>query len=266
MSRMLGIGILLLASPTFALGQNRPAKKNKAIPPTSQEYAQIKTLSAVVGRLGSVDTSGSSGMTITLEIPYQAPATGPEATRKQGYQAQLNSLQRQCQAALQIRNPVYRSQRLAQLATRMQQVQALGNVAATTVAYKQYDMEGIDKLVVRRLNLPLEYDNKCYPKKYSKEDIDRLKGKDKTLPGYEAGLLDLQTSQTVQCYLAKSKPAKKDDKEAVDPEQKPAKKGGKDKQARDRPADLPQVRMIVILAEPPDGAANQKPPARKKKQ
>jgi hypothetical protein len=75
----------------------------------------------------------------------------------------------------------------------MQQVQALGNVAATTVAYKQYDMEGINKLVVRRLNLPLEYDNKGYPKKYSKEDLDRLKGKDKTLPGYEAGLLDLQT-------------------------------------------------------------------------
>jgi hypothetical protein len=266
MSRMLGIGILLLASPTFALGQNRPAKKNKAVPATSQEYDQIKTLSTVVGRLGSVDTSGSSGTTMTLEIPYQAPATGSEATRKQGYQAQVNSLQRQYQAALQIRNPVNRSQRLAQLATKMQQVQALANAAATTLAYKQFDMEGIDKLVVRRLSLPLEYDNKGYPKKYSKEDLDRLKGKDKTLPGYEAGLLDLQASQTVQCYLAKSTPAKKGAKEVVDPEQKPAKKDGKDKQAGDRPADLPQVRMIVILAEPPDGAAYQNPPARKKKQ
>jgi len=262
---MLGIGILLLASPTFALGQNRPAKKNKAVPASSEEYAQIKTLSAVVGRLGSVDTSGSSGTIMTLEIPYQAPATAPEAARKQGYQAQLNSLQRQYQAALQIRNPVYRSQRLAQLATRMQQVQALGNGAASTLAYKQFDMEGIDKLVIRRLNLPFEYDEKGYPKKYSKEDLDRLKGKDKTLPGYEAGLLDLQTSQTVQVYLAKSKPAQKDAKAAVDPEQTLPKKDGKDKQG-DRPADLPQVRMIVILAEPPDSAANQNPPARKKKQ
>jgi hypothetical protein len=263
MSRTLGIGLLLLASPTFALGQNRPSKKNKTIPATSQEYAQIKTLSAIVGRLGSVDTSGSGGTTITLEVPYQAPATGPEAARKQGYQAQLNALQRQYQAALQMRNPMYRSQRLAQLATKMQQVQAQGNAAATTLAFKQFDMEGIDKLVIRRLNLPFEYDNKGYPKKYSKEDLDRLKGKDKTLPGYEAGLLDLQNGQTVHVYLAKSQPAKKD---AADPEQKPAKKDGKDKQGADNSVDLPQVRMIVILADPPDGAANQNPPAPKKKQ
>src|SRR5271167_2209008 len=60
------------------------------------------------------------------------------------------------------------------------------------------------------------------------------------------------SNQTVQVYLAKSKPAKNDAKEAVDPEQKPARKDGKDKRG-DRPADLPQVRMIVILAEPPDG-------------
>jgi len=181
----------------------------------------------------------------------------------------LNLVRRQDQA-LAIRNPAQREQRLAQVAAQMGelqvqmmltqaravanmervQMQALMNQARTVAvaqqqamqnpAYKlaagtkQFDLHGTDNIVVRRLNLPFEYDDKGYPKKYSKDEIQALRGKDPSLPGYTARYEDLQAGQMVKMYITRPKDGKKGDGLPV---------------VQDEDSNGPPVRMVVILAD-----------------
>jgi hypothetical protein len=297
MARVFGLIVLLLLAPTVVFGQR--TKSSKPVLGTTQEYAQIKSQGEVIGTLANLDTAGSSNKSFSLDLPYLYvvaknasgafnPATGAGGTRATNYQSQLASLQRQYQQAMAVKNPAQREQRLAQIAGRMQQLQAqimaqqarleqvmlaqsariFGNAArnapSVAVGYKEFDMEAIEKTVVRRSHPPFEYDDKGYVKRQSKEELDRLRGKDKTLPGYEASFLDLQAGQTIKVYLVKNpaKKVKKENKDADDPDEKPAGKNKKDAGVLSR--DLPQVRMILILAEAPD-ADSGKDQAKKKR-
>jgi hypothetical protein len=156
---------------------------------------------------------------------------------------------------------------------------AARNAPQVAVGYKEFDMEAIEKIVVRRSSPPFEYDNKGNVKIRTKEELDRLRGKDKTLPGYEASFLDLQAGQTIKVYLVKNpaKKVKKEDKDADDPEKKPAAKDDKkkdDKKKDDKKKDangvlsrdLPQVRMILILAEAADADSGQDQAKKKRAQ
>jgi hypothetical protein len=58
-----------------------------------------------------------------------------------------------------------------------------------------------DEVMVRMLNLPLEYDDKGKPKKYTMEEVKKLKGPNASLPGYEAKLEDLKTGEPVLVVL-----------------------------------------------------------------
>jgi hypothetical protein len=305
MARMLSVFVLLLLSPTLVFGQR--TKSIKPIPGTTQEYTQLKSQGEVVGTLANLDTAGSSNKSFALDLPYLyavakntpggfAPGAGTRSARPTNYQSQLATLQRQYQQAMNVKNPVQREQKLAQIMARMQQVQAqmvvqqarleqqmlaqaariFGNAARNApqvaVGYKEFDMEAIEKIVVRRSNPPFEYDNKGNIKTWTKEELDRLRGKDKTLPGYEASFLDLQAGQTIKVYLVKN-PAKKVKKEdnADDPDKKPAAKDDRDDKDKKDPngvlsRDLPQVRMILILAEAPDADSGQDQTKKKRAQ
>jgi hypothetical protein len=288
MARILGlIVLLLLVSPTIVVAQR--TKSAKPIPGTTQEYAQIKNQGEVIGALASIDTAGSSNRAFTLHLPYvymvakktttTTPVPAVRVTRPTNPQSQLAALQRQYQQALTTKNPVQREQKLAQIMMRIQQLQvqmaaqqarleqqmlaqaarifgnAVKNAPQAAVGYKEFDMEAVDKIVVRRSQPALEYDNKGNIKVLTKEELNRLRGKDRTLPGYEASFLDLQAGQTVKVYLAKNtaKKAKKEEDDADDPDQNPA--ANKKDAVLNR--DLPQVRMILILAEAPDADTGQ---------
>jgi len=301
MSRLLGFLFILMLAPTLVCGQR--TKSVKPVPGTPQEYALLKNQNDIIGKLVNVDTASSGNKTFSLDIAYQyavAKSTGSGTVnpitgrvgRQTNYQSQLAALQLQYQQAMNITKPAQRQKRLAQIAARMAQLQAqiggqqaqldqlmlaqaarvFGNVAKSApsiaVGLKEFDMEAIDKAVVRRQNPPVEYDSKGNLKKYSRDELDRLRGKDKTLPGYEATFLDLQNGQFVKAYLSKSQPAKKekkDDKNA-DPPEDAAKPDKAKKPALNTTVDLPQVRLILILSDPNEGDGQDQPGVRKKNQ
>jgi hypothetical protein len=89
---------------------------------------------------------------------------------------------------------------------------------------------------VRTMLLPETFDSKGNPKKYTPKELAELKGKDRTLPGYESSVEGLGAGQTVTLTLAARAPAppgkKKDDAEKASVEK-----------AR-------QVRLVVITSAP----------------
>jgi hypothetical protein len=296
MIRLLGLGIMfLLLAPPEALGQNK-GKKNgnpgggNVTEGTPTEYAQLKKASDVVGKLAYVD-QGSGAKSFTLDIQYFYPAPGnyngnlyqrnpgggfrPINVAAANYQNQLNNLLAKQQQYLQ--NPTKKNQqKLLQIAGQIQNLQAKllmqqmqqlmtmnrlfnqgagGNVKMAS-AFKEFTMETIDNFLVRRLNPPFEYDDKGNVKQFTKEELEKMKGKDKNLVGYEAKAEDLQAGQVVRVYMAKpkAKPKDKDEPKA------------EDKKAEDMPPDPPQVRMIVILADAAANAPDNPQPKKKKKQ
>jgi hypothetical protein len=107
---------------------------------------------------------------------------------------------------------------------------------------KEFDLQAIDEVKVRLLQLPVEYDDKGHAKKYSAKELKELKGKDH-LPGYTGSWENLAPGQIVKIYL-------------VPPKKKAAEKGQDKVQVEDKAAfDLlednkkPQIKMIVVLAE-----------------
>jgi len=98
--------------------------------------------------------------------------------------------------------------------------------------YKDFDLPVADKVVVRKLNLGMEYDNEGNVKTFTKEEIAKLKGNDPKVPGYAAKLEDLKAGQFVHLYLNPPPKAEKDQK---------------DEGVGNIPR--PTVRMIVILQD-----------------
>jgi hypothetical protein len=106
---------------------------------------------------------------------------------------------------------------------------------------KEVKLQGVEEVKVRTKVLPVNYDEKGKPKKYTKKELAELKGPNKKLPGYTAEWSNLNKGQVVQVYLAKKKTKTKVKKK-------------KDKEEDDElfdDKDRPKVVMIVILQEPP---------------
>jgi hypothetical protein len=104
---------------------------------------------------------------------------------------------------------------------------------------KTLEFQAMETVKVRTMVLPEQFDDKGEKKKYTKEELAELKGKDRNLPGYESSLEKLEAGQKLRVVQvpAKKKPADKD-KEDADLDKDP-KEVEKTKQAK----------MIVILAE-----------------
>jgi hypothetical protein len=98
----------------------------------------------------------------------------------------------------------------------------------------------VEDLKVRLARPPVQFDEKGKVKKYTKKELDDLKGPDTKLPGYMAEFSDLHADQIVEVYLKK----------------KDASKGAKPTGKKDKDADtdllahvLPEVSMVVILVD-----------------
>jgi hypothetical protein len=70
-----------------------------------------------------------------------------------------------------------------------------------------------DDVKVRRMTLPVDFDDKGKPKKYTQKEKDELRGPDKKLPGYTAGLEDLKAGQLIDVYLVRKAGAPKNPKD-----------------------------------------------------
>jgi hypothetical protein len=99
---------------------------------------------------------------------------------------------------------------------------------------------------VRTMVLPEQFDDKGQPKKYTKEELATLKGKDTHLPGYESSLEKLETGQKLRVKFSPKKASSAKPKEAD-----PDKDAVPEKNAKDPTEKKTQVKLIVILEEAP---------------
>jgi hypothetical protein len=106
---------------------------------------------------------------------------------------------------------------------------------------KDIEFEGDDEVKVRTMVLPVEYDDKGKPKKYTEKEKRELKGPNKKLPGYTADWDNLAKGQTVEVHLPKPKKQKP---------KPPAKKKDKDDEDAELFKEKPKAVMVVIVAEP----------------
>ncbi len=237
------------------------------------------------GKLLSLPAPNSS---FNVEVPtnrleLKNPGQAVNPTVQKAFSAytrdvqRVNQLQNQVQQAT---NPKAYQQAMQQLQNAMNQAeQALNNAmqAAQNPANSPYkvvtDKKTVEfhtgeQMVVRTLMLPLEYDDKGQPKKYSPEDVKKLKGPDPKMPGYEAKLEDLKTGTNVLITLGPTEASStgKKDPEKKDPDKKEPEKKDADKPATPN-ADMTHrtvVTMILILnAE--DHAATTRPDKKGKK-
>jgi len=114
------------------------------------------------------------------------------------------------------------------------------------------EFQAAETVKVRTMVLPEAFDDKGNPKKYTKEELAELKGKDKNAIGYESSLEKLEAGMKVRVTLAPA-PKKKDDNKDKDAKDKDKEAKDKDKEkAKDEldPDKKMQVKLIVILEDP----------------
>jgi len=126
---------------------------------------------------------------------------------------------------------------------------------------QRVEFQATELVKVRTMLLPEQFDDKGNPKKYTKEEKEALKGKDKKLPGYEASLEKLEAGQKLRVVLVSVKkpndktkdPGNNKDK-AKDPDKDIDKDIDKDKNKNKDDEDddkKKQVKTIIILEEAP---------------
>jgi hypothetical protein len=111
-----------------------------------------------------------------------------------------------------------------------------------TNTLKPVEVRASEKCKVRIMYPPLQYDDAGNLKKWTKKEIAALKAKSK-LPGFPADFDLLKTGQYVEIYMAKPPPTPKGS--GAQPKRKK-----KMEDDPDLPIAVPEVVMIVIVAEP----------------
>jgi hypothetical protein len=217
---------------------------------------------------GKLKTPPGSDGSFTLEVQYDhVELKDPNAlARVENQQMQQAAKQQQELAKLQgqlatARNPGEYLRRMQQMTNEINKLQAQAiqqgfkpqnSPFKMVVEKKDVDFHTADGVKVRALTLPIKFDDKGDIKKYTEDEKKQLRGKDASLPGYEAKLEDLKTGQFIKVTLARHKEDKKDaDKD----------KDAKDKDAKETTHKL-EVTLIVIGE---DGADAGKPTDGKKK-
>jgi len=224
---------------------------------------------------------------VELKNPAQ-PAKGTNANT--AYARHLQQLTRDQQHIAQLQQQMATARTQQQAASHMRSLQqamqqyqmhlaqaqqtpgvgaAVGQNFVTKTDYKDVTFHLGEDVKVRIGKTPDTFDEKGNIKKYTKEELDELKGKDKTLVGYEYSLDKLQAGMQVKVTTVAVKPkpaAKKDDKDAPKKDDKDApKKDDKDapkKDDKDTPEHKTVVSLILVVDDTVAAAPNQ--PKKKK--
>ena len=123
---------------------------------------------------------------------------------------------------------------------------------------KDIDFHAGADVKVRTLNPPISYDEKGNVKKYTRDELRDLKGKDSKLPGYESSFDQLQAGQVLKVTLARTpEPAKSDKDKDGDKDADKDKDKDTDK---DKSADKKsEVTLILIKSDGTSSSDSSKP-------
>lgn len=223
-----------------ALGQNAKKKDPAPVAGTPTDSGKLAP-GAFEGILKSTPGSDRT-FTVDVEIVKMVPAgakggavkgNGGKGGNNNGPQKILqmqNQLQQAEAQALRATSPQQRQQamgKIRQLTNQIQQAalqsQRSGNGAPPGFRYEKskvaVEFQGSDKVKVRTIVLPETFDDKGNLKKYSTKELEDLRGKDKSAPGYESALEKLEVGQRVRIItaaVAPTKGVKTKDKDADD--------------------------------------------------
>jgi hypothetical protein len=125
-------------------------------------------------------------------------------------------------------------------------------------AYKEYDLETKEKVVVRKMFLPFEYDDEGKVKTYTEKEKTALRGDDKSKPGYESKLEEIAKGMQAKLSLTPPPKKKKDDTDKD-------KEKDKDAKTEDEPVARPTINMIVLTKDAPADAKSPGDAPKKKK-
>jgi hypothetical protein len=268
--RWLGAGLLVAALvvlpsvDVYAQKKKKDGPKKSDVPVDSAKLSGefVGTLKTVPGtdRLFTVDTETKQLVPTGRGVNPRGNTNAARIIQLQNQiartQAHLQTARTPQQRAQQMRHLQQQQLQLQQAIARLQLQGATGGAGkdGAPAGYK-YDtkkqtieFQAAETVKVRTMVLPEQFDEKGLLKKYTKKELDELKGKDKSAPGYESSLEKLEVGQKVRVVLAPAakKPAPKD------------KDKDKDEEVNDADKRM-QVKLIVILEES-TGA----PPARGK--
>lgn len=226
-SAALLVPCLLLSAP-LANAQKKPPAKDKE--PNSEKMISAGVL---VGKVVAI-YEDRRAMRLQVNVPVQKLNPG--------------ALQGVQQARLNLANARdINAMRNAQ----MELARAQATLYTVENQSQEVELTAKDDVIVRT-NRPREaFDEKGKIRKFTKAELKELKGDDPKLPGYKADYGDIAVEQVLQVTLVKKKGAaaprpvakKKGKSKDEDPEAKVDLLGD----------NLPQVSMIVILADPPPG-------------
>ena len=259
---------LLLALPAAAAPPNQ-AKPQNALDADKLASGQFT---------GFLLTTPGSDRAFTVRVQYQDVQLKPNALRTANNQSaqanrQLQQIARLQQQMARSKNPAQQLAQIQRILAQMQvgQLRTQQNLYNVVTRYQDVEFQAEENVKVRTMELPEQFDEKGNIKKYTKEELKELKGKDTHLPGYESTFEGLRAGQLIQVTLAEHKtkkpatsPGEVKEKEAKDKDakEKPAldkaveKDKEKDKPALDKALDkdkdtekTKQVRLIVVLKE-----------------
>jgi hypothetical protein len=118
-----------------------------------------------------------------------------------------------------------------------QMLEAQAKLYELATTQKEVEWTAADEFKVRMANPPPKFDEKGRPKRYTKKELQELKGADK-LPGYPAEFSDIKAGQVVQVMLLQNKNGSH-----------PVKRG-KDGEGEPVADNLPKMSRIMILVDP----------------
>jgi hypothetical protein len=235
--------------------------KLKTVPGTDRLFvvaAEFKSLKQTSkGRPGRIVTprGASANVQQIIRLQNQIQQAQMQAARARTPQQYMQQLQRAQQLQVQLNQALLRLQLSGGAGPRLVGAVPPGYTIVTNT--RDIEFQASEKVKVRTMVLEDEFDEKGNVKKRTKSELAALKGKDKSLPGYESSLEKLTPGQKVRVTLATFK--------------KPTKPGAKDKAKEDIDKDVQpeekkmQVKLIVILEEPKSDSAADRPGKRKKK-
>jgi hypothetical protein len=197
--------------------EKKDAKKDKEKKPVENmpEHGQVIKTKIISMR-------AESAREFTIEMPVFDPQ---RAAAMQAWQVQ------QMQQIMANPNP----QRLLQF-----KMDLARKEATEMYTMKPVDLKMAEHCKLRVMFPPMQYDDAGHAKKWSKKELDALRGNSK-LPGYPAEFDVLRPGQMVEVYLAKqSQLATPKDKDKGAPQKKK-------KKSDDDPPELPEMRPEVVL-------------------
>jgi hypothetical protein len=181
--------VLFVAAPTLAADAKADDKgTTEKLTPTAKFLAKLVR-------------SNESNKTLTVELTQSVVVANPyDAARILYWRQRLLSAQTD-------RNPASRLRRTAEAENWIAYHQV--RLYSRHDQHQNLDLQAVDEVQVRVLQLPPAFDDKGKPRKRTAAEEKELKGPDPKLPGYTASFSQLKPGQVVEITMGKGKVAGK---------------------------------------------------------